>query len=125
MNSRTKGKRGELEIVRILRDYGYSARRGQQFSGANGDPDVVGLPGVHIEVKRRDRLEIHDAMDQAKRDARNGEIPSVWHRKNNCEWLVTVKLDDFMSLYREYAAGLSEEWKDDTERQIETLPEDT
>lgn len=115
INSKRKGIIGELEVASILRDYGYNTRRGQQFSGANGDADVVGVPGLHIEVKRREQLNIHDAMDQAKRDARQGEIPSVFHRKNNTEWLVTVCLDDFMTLYREYEAGLTEVWLSDTE----------
>lgn len=87
-NSRQKGKRGELEVAGILRGYGYSeCRRGQQYCGSNGDADVVGLPGVHIEVKRRERLDLYDAVDQAKRDSRGNELPSVFHRKNNCEWL--------------------------------------
>lgn len=105
-NSRQKGKRGELEIARILRDYGYrDCRRGQQYSGANGDADVVGLPGIHIEVKRRERLDIYAAIGQAKSDARNGELPVVMHRKNDCEWLVTMPLDAWMEVYREYESG--------------------
>lgn len=99
MNSRSKGARGELEIAHILQGYGYNARRGQQYCGANGDADVEGLPGVHIEVKRREQLNLYDAMQQATRDTRPGEIPSVWHRKNNKRWLVTVTLEDFMKLY--------------------------
>lgn len=99
MNSRSKGARGELEIAHILQEYGYNARRGQQYCGANGDADVEGLPGVHIEVKRREQLNLYDAMQQATRDTRPGEIPSVWHRKNNKRWLVTVALEDFMRLY--------------------------
>lgn len=99
MNSRSKGAKGERELARVLRQYGYDCRRGQQYSGANGDADVVGLPGVHIECKRVERLNIHDAMDQAKRDSRDGEIPTVFHRKNNCEWLVTLQIDEFMKLY--------------------------
>lgn len=67
MNSRTKGAVGEREVASMLRGYGYKARRGQQYSGANGDADVVGLPGIHIEVKRREKLNIYDAIDQAKR----------------------------------------------------------
>lgn len=99
MNSRSKGARGEREVAKILRDYGYDCRRGQQYSGANGDADVVGLPGIHIEVKRRERLDIYSAISQAVRDAREGEKPTVFHRKNDCEWLVTMRLGDFMKLY--------------------------
>ena len=62
MNSRAKGKAGELELSRLLRDYGYDCRRGQQYSGASGDADVIGLPGIHIEVKRVERLDISAAV---------------------------------------------------------------
>ena len=33
MNSRQKGKRGELELAKVLREHGYETRRGQQYSG--------------------------------------------------------------------------------------------
>jgi len=99
MNSRQKGARGERQLAKKLREYGYDARRGQQYSGANGDADVVGLPGIHIECKRVERLNLYDAMSQSRHDAREGEVPVVMHRKNDCEWLVTMRLDDFMVLY--------------------------
>lgn len=104
INGKQKGKRGELELAKKLREYGYDTRRSVQYSGANGDADVVGLPGIHIEVKRRERLNLEDAMAQSKHDAREGEIPVVMHRKNNCEWLVTMRLIDWMGLYREWKA---------------------
>ena len=100
MNSRTKGKRGELEAAHLLKEYGYEARRGQQFSGANGDPDVVGLPGVHIEVKRVEKLNLYEAVAQSVRDAKEGEIPIVLHRKNRAKWLVTMQFEEWMKLYK-------------------------
>ena len=102
MNSRDKGKRGELELSKKLREYGYECRRGQQYSGASGDADVIGLPGIHIECKRVEKLNIYDAIDQSKRDARTSEIPAVFHRKNDCDWLVTMRLEDWISIYREW-----------------------
>lgn len=99
MNSRQKGAAGERELARILRDYGYNTRRGQQYSGANGDADVVGLPGVHIECKRVEKLNISEAMNQSIRDARPGEMPAVFHRKNCEPWKVTMLLGDWMKLY--------------------------
>ncbi len=105
MNSRAKGKRAELTLASKLRQYGFDARRGVQYSGLNGDADVVGLPLIHIECKAVERLDIYAAIDQAKRDAREGELPAVFHKKNNCEWLVTMTFDDWMTIYREYLAG--------------------
>ena len=99
MNSRDKGAKGERELAGKLREFGYDARRGQQFCGANGDADVVGLPGIHIECKRVEKLNLYDAMSQSVRDAREGEVPTVFHRKNHCEWLVTMRMEDWMQLY--------------------------
>lgn len=101
MNSRQKGAAGERELAKALRSHGFETRRGQKYCGSNGDADVVGLPGVHIECKRVERLNLEDAMAQSRADARPGEIPVVMHRKNNCKWLVTLSLDDFMTLYKE------------------------
>lgn len=104
MNSRAKGKRFELTLARMIRADGYEARRGQQYSGANGDADVVGLPGIHIEAKHAEQFRIYDWMDQSKRDARDGELPAVFFKKNNCPVLVTMEYDDWMTMYKEYGA---------------------
>ena len=100
MNSRQKGARAERALAHKLNEYGYECRRGQQFSGANGDADVVGLPGIHIECKHVERLNIIDAMAQSKRDARKGETPVVIHKKNGTEWLVTMSLVDWIRMYK-------------------------
>ena len=100
-NSRRKGADGERQLARKLSEYGYDARRGQQYSGANGDADVVGLAGVHIECKRVEKLNLDDALAQSIRDAREGEVPIVAHRRNHTEWKVTMRLEDFIRLYRE------------------------
>ena len=102
MNSRNKGAAGERELASKLTEYGFPCRRGQQYAGINGDADVVGLPGIHIECKRVEHLNLQEAYDQSRRDAREGEIPVVMHRKNNCRWLVTMSLEDWIDLYREW-----------------------
>lgn len=112
MNSRDKGARFERELARALRAYGYQhARRGQQYCGANGDADVVGLPGIHIEAKHVERLNLDDAMAQAARDARPGERPAVFHRKNHCKTKVTMYLEDWIDLYREWEASVNDKGK--------------
>ena len=99
--SRDKGKRGEREVALILREHGFEARRGQQYCGANGDADVVGVPGLHIEVKRTEEFRMYEALDQAINDAREDELPVVFTRKNNCDWVACLRLDDFMELFKE------------------------
>jgi len=106
MNSKRKGSQGEREFSKFCRSRGYDARRGQQFSGANGDADVIGLPNVHIEVKRVERLNIEDAMFQSRKDSKLGEIPIVAHRKNNHKWLVTMDAAQWFILYREFELSL-------------------
>ena len=101
INSRQKGTAGERELSYKLKEYGYKARRGQQYCGSNGDADVVGLPGVHIECKRVEKLNIDAALQQAIHDAPDQEIPAVFHRKNRTDWKVTIRLEDFMKLYED------------------------
>lgn len=99
--SREKGKRGEREIASLLREYGYDARRGVQYKGGQDSPDVIGLPGTHIEVKRTERLNLYDALSQSKADA-GDDMPIVIHRKNNAEWVVIQPLSDWINLFRSW-----------------------
>lgn len=99
-NSRQKGARGERELSSKLKEYGYKTRQRQQYCGSNGDADVVGLPGIHIECKRVERLNIYDAISQAKEDKKENELGAVFHRKDRSEWLVTMTLAEWMKLYK-------------------------
>ncbi len=99
-SSQRKGAEGERELAAWLREHGYDISRGGSMSFGE-IPDPVGLPGIHIEVKRVERLDLHGAISQAVRDAerfRDG-APAVFHRKNRSPWLVTMRLDDWFSLY--------------------------
>ena len=102
VNSKQKGARFERKLASLFREYDFDCRRGQQYCGANGDADVIGLPGIHCECKHVERLNIHDAMNQAKSDAKNGTFPVVFHKKNNHEILATMQFDTFMKLYKEW-----------------------
>lgn len=110
INSKQKGKRFELKLASIFRDYGYNARRTAQYCGNTGDAsDVVGLRGLHIEAKHCEQMRLYEWMAQAKHDAAaSGKpvLPVVFHKKNNAEILVTMELDAFMNLYREWEAGM-------------------
>lgn len=99
-NGKRKGKEGELELSHELQKYGFDTRRGQQFCGANGDADVVGIDGLHIECKRVEHLDYYKAMEQSEHDALEHEIPVVIHRKNRKKWLVTMNLDDFIKIFK-------------------------
>lgn len=61
----------------------------------------MGLPGIHIECKCVERLNVPEAMEQATQDAdffRDG-APTVFHRRNRSPRLVTMRLEDWLKLY--------------------------
>ena len=101
INSKKKGAKGEREVANKLKEYGYNCRRGQQYNGLEGE-DVVGLDYIHIECKRVEKLNLDEALEQAKRDSQEGQLPTVFHRKNNKKWKVTMELSDWIQLYNEY-----------------------
>ena len=97
-----KGADGEKELREILKRRGYDVTRGgSQTYGTI--PDLVGLPGIHIECKRQERLDLLGAIRQAETDAarfKDGR-PAVFHRRNRSPWLVTMSLDEWLGLYEE------------------------
>jgi hypothetical protein len=110
MNSRNKGKVGEREFASLLREHGFDARRGQQFSGGADSPDVVSeaLAWLHVEVKRVQNLNLTDACVQAEGDCGRGAPAGhkkpwiVAHRRNHAPWLITMRAEFFFELLREF-----------------------
>lgn len=112
INSKQKGARFERLLASKFREYGYAdARRTAQYCGNTGDAsDVVGLPFLHVEAKHQERMNLYEWMDQAKRDAKAGSenrMPTVFHKKNNCDILVTMTLEDFMTIYKGFEASMT------------------
>ena len=109
VNSKQKGARFERQLASKFREYGYDARRTAQYCGNSGDAaDVTGLPGIHVEAKHAEQMRLYEWMAQAKRDAEAGggqRLPAVFHKKNHAEILVTMELEAWMHLYREWEAG--------------------
>jgi Holliday junction resolvase len=104
INSNRKGRDGEEELVRIIREQGFPRiRRSQQYCGKSGESaDLVGLPNIHIECKRVEKLNIFEAIKQAIRDVLHSgasKLACVFHRKNRERWLVTMTLEDWFVLY--------------------------
>jgi hypothetical protein len=101
INSRRKGKVGELEAAtelnRILPNA--HARRSQQHSGTESASDLIapGLPNLWLEVKRVQALNIHKTMEKSLEQC--GALkPVLVHRKNGTDWLVTCRLDDLVTV---------------------------
>ena len=107
--SRNKGKRGEREAAGLIAEaLGVVAQRGyHQARGGQEAPDVVveGAP-LWVEVKRQKRPNIPAAIAQAV--AERGSRP-VWAvaltKADRGEWLVTMTIEDWLDLLREWKAG--------------------
>lgn len=98
--SQKKGAAGERELAAILNEYGYDCTRGGSLTFGSV-ADVTGLPGIHIEVKRVEKLNVGEALEQSIRDSermRDG-LPALFHRRNRKPWLVTMRLVDWLKLY--------------------------
>lgn len=100
MSGQRKGRQGEIELSKILNEYGIPARPGAALNFGTV-PDVVGIDGIHAEVKRVEKLNVSKAMKQAIRDSEKfGGIPTLFHRRNREDWLVTMRLEDWLRIYR-------------------------
>lgn len=120
--SRSKGKRGELEACEALAEVWPGLKRTYHQSRSGSDaPDIDGpnCP-VWIEVKRQERINIHEAMEQAYaatpkaafrcdvagclKPCGRGEgvmlsrPPVIVHKRNRGEWLVTMRASDLKRL---------------------------
>ena len=112
-----KGRDAELELVRILNDYGIPAAPGAALSYGT-QADVVNVAGVHVEVKRHERLEIGAWMEQAERDAdRFGGWPCVFYRRNRESWHVAMPLDAWVEMYLSWIKGESDRDQEETSAQ--------
>ena len=112
INSRNKGAAGEREWAKYLQAIFacFNAHRGRQYHGGPESPDVAeGLPGTHAEVKRVERLNISQAMEQAETDAPTGTIPYVAHRRNHGEWMITLRAKNLRRFCTRLIRHLSKE----------------
>ena len=117
--SRDKGARGERLLVHYLESLGMSVKRGYVFLKQS---DLIGIPGIHIECKFMEALNVRKAMTQAIEEAkkRKDGMPTVFWKKSREEWLTVMRTEDWVRLYK------MARWRglDDTERADSELYED-
>ena len=101
VKSARKGAAGEREVMAILRDHGYPVERGGTQSFGQR-PDLYGLDGVHLEIKRAERAQVWAWMEQSQKDAqRFGDgVPTVIFRRSRSKWLICMELSDFLTFYQ-------------------------
>lgn len=99
INSKRKGNAGEREFSKKFNEiFGTSLRRSQQYCGNVDSADVIGIDGLHFEVKRVQNINLTKVMEICELDCQGESIPVVGHRKDFKPWLITVKLDDLKAL---------------------------
>lgn len=98
--SKRKGAAGEREAAEKLNEVlGTRFHRGRQYHGGPDSPDLAGdLPGLHVEVKRCERLSLYKALAQARQDASVTQVPAVMHRMNGKPWVIVVQVEDLIRL---------------------------
>lgn len=100
--SRDKGARGEREVVNLACDTGLRAIRTAQLqtNRATGAADILlmDFPGLHVEVKRDERMSVDAMVRQAVRDATGGQWPVVVWRRNKGKWRADVPLEYLFEL---------------------------
>lgn len=100
MHSKSKGKRGELEAASLLRSHGMDARRAQQFKGTADSADLecptLEALGLHLEVKRQEKMHLWGWMDQCLADVGEGQKPLILYRPNGKPWVAIMLAEDFL-----------------------------
>jgi hypothetical protein len=100
--ARDKGKLGELEVVHIVRDNGWKdAERTHDGRAQRTRGDIRNGPaGVHMEVKRQEKLNVPAALRQVERDAHPLDLPVLVHRSSRQEWQATLPFDELLALLK-------------------------
>ena len=94
INSRSKGKSGELECAKILSDeLGVPVRRNLEQT-ALGGYDLLGIDGYAIEVKRA-KAYSNQWFEQALRQA-IGRVPVLLYRLDRQSWKCEMRGGDLI-----------------------------
>jgi hypothetical protein len=96
MNSKRKGKNGELEAAKALNAAipSLGARRSQQFSGKSegGTADLKTNSKLFIEVKRRQRGNIDKWLMEVEENCPDGWAPCVAFRRDRGDWIIALRI---------------------------------
>ena len=98
-SNRDRGAKAEREVRDIFRMFGFeSVRRGQVF---NHESDVIGAPGLHIEVKYQKNAKVWEWLAQAETDAviKKDGNPVLFFRRPGEPYRVIVPAKLFMEMY--------------------------
>lgn len=104
INSNAKGKRGELQVVKIVNRYlGTNFRRTPNSGGLSIKGDIIDIDNsnplyeFHIEIKNTNTLQIPKWMQQIENDMPLGKS-ALLIAKFKHSWFTWLRLEDFLFL---------------------------
>ena len=104
INSQKKGKRGELQVVKIINKYlGTNFRRTPNSGGLSIKGDIIDIDNTnplydfHIEIKNTNTLQIPKWMEQIDRDLPLGKT-GLLIAKFRGGWFSWLSIEDFLYL---------------------------
>ena len=100
--SRTKGKNGELEFIKIIKEvYPLAARELSQYQETLGR-DVKNTKPFCIQVKRnKARPAVEKALIEATKSTDlQYDIPVAAHRGDKGTWIISMYIGDWMDLIK-------------------------
>jgi len=104
INSQAKGKRGELEVVKIINKYlGTNFRRTPNSGGLSIKGDIIDIDNdnplyeFHIEIKNTNSLQIPLWMKQIENDCPVGKT-GLLIAKFKGDWYTWFSIQDFLYL---------------------------
>ncbi len=98
-SNRDRGAEAERQVADIFKAAGFrTVRRGQVF---NHESDVIGVPGLHIEVKYCKTAKVWEWLRQAELEAelKGDGVPVIWFRRPRVPFRVIVPARLFLEMY--------------------------
>lgn len=99
INSRRKGKAGELEVINLLRAHWPEARRNLEQHTVD-KRDVLAVEGVHFQVRRKESLRLWEALAETALEADPHDLPVLVFRRNRSRWYAALELSELIALLR-------------------------
>jgi hypothetical protein len=99
---RSKGRRAEREVERLVLDAGIRCDR--SLGGRRQPAGDLSLPGVAVEVRRRNRLRLLEWSREHETRTPQHLTPAIAYRADGEPWRVSVPLNHFLDLLRERTA---------------------
>jgi len=94
INSRAKGKNGELQLFKKLSlDLGFIVERNLDQTRGGG-ADTISIPGWRIEVKRVEKDAYMQWWQQTIDQCGDGEKPMLFYRANRQPWKAMLRVFD-------------------------------